>query len=147
LILDETASSQEAHDAINARKIHDDVLGDFTVHMGFHTISREARRKPLYEVLSLSEYIKKDAALIKLIVEKLEEPMGDTYKGLEKIKARAELVCSPKAALREPTSEDGNEPKPNHEGENDEGAIVEDQDDEKSSLDLVSHLYLEYMHS
>ncbi|KAI9775181.1 MAG: hypothetical protein M1839_001368 [Geoglossum umbratile] len=80
-----SATANKALEAINGKTVHDEVRGDFTIHVGVHAPPREIKKKALWDLFSAPERIDKDLQLAMRLVAKFEEELGPEFNGLEQI--------------------------------------------------------------
>lgn len=72
-----TNTAEKALEAVNEKKIHDPVHGDFTCHMGVHNPPPLAK-KTLWDLYSAPKRIEADVVLAQKLIEKMDEDLTET---------------------------------------------------------------------
>ena len=128
VILSDPANPDDVVQLLDEQKIHDEILGDFTVHCTIHTNTKEQPRKALSDYHSTRECIIRDLKLVEqLATNRFEKELGEGYNGFERITERAKRLVKALPTMVE---------------EDEEGAIKEDEAPEslveiKKILDLT----------
>lgn len=156
-------TAERALEAVNEKKIHDAVHGDFTCHMGVHN-PPPLSKKTLWDLYSAPKRIEADLSLAQKLIEKLDEELTESLgydaNAAAKIEERVEDLKR-KGWLQPPVTgpvsikengfdedaEDG-ELEEGEEKEDHQGSEVDDTDllVKKKNLDLMVE-YLRRVHN
>ncbi|KAK9325840.1 hypothetical protein V1517DRAFT_253412 [Lipomyces orientalis] len=117
---------------LEGQNIHDDVAGDFTMHVGVHAMVRPMKRKYLYPYLSSDEYLRKDHENSYKAARKYEtEFENPEFGAVDKIREHARQIATKKynelVAAKKAEVEDQEE----------EGMVVEEEDGAKLQKEVI----------
>ncbi|CAI7598825.1 unnamed protein product [Penicillium pancosmium] len=159
-----TNTAEKALEAVNEKKIHDPVHGDFTCHMGVHNPPPLAK-KTLWDLYSAPKRIEADLSLAQSLIEKLDaelsEVLGYDASAATKIEERVEdlkrkgwlqpPVTGPVSIKQDNGFDEDAEDGELEEGEEKEAHQNNDVDDmellvQKKNLDLMVE-YLRRVHN
>ncbi|KAK9388331.1 hypothetical protein V1515DRAFT_598534 [Lipomyces mesembrius] len=117
---------------LEGQSIHDDVAGDFIMHVGVHAMLRPMKRKYLYPYLSSDEYLRKDYENSYKAAKKYEaEFENPEFEAIDKIREHAKEIAKKKytehLAAKEAEIEEQEE----------EGMVVEEDDGAKLQKEVI----------
>ena len=134
------STAERALEAVNGKTIEDEARGNFTCHVGIHVSPREPRKKALWDLFSAPERIERDMELVKRLVSKFDEEIGNGINSVARVEQRVADIRS-RGILQSTvgSSSAKKEPEDDEMGEGgvEEGEEDEDDDEETDSDDLL----------
>ncbi|KAK9315667.1 hypothetical protein V1522DRAFT_354128 [Lipomyces starkeyi] len=117
---------------LEGQSIHDDVAGDFIMHVGVHAMVRPMKRKYLYPYLSSDEYLRKDYENSYKAAKKYEAEFENSdFEAIDKIREHAKEIATKKY------SEHLAAKKAEIEEQEEEGMVVEEDDGAKLQKEVI----------